>query len=214
MKLRAFAFAVVAISIPAAAQRDFLTADEVDQVRLAQEPNERLKLYVHLARLRLDMLEQMFAKEKPGRSALIHETLDEYTKIIEAIDTVADDALKRKVALDEGMVAVAKAQKEMLEVLQKFADSKPKDLARYQFSLRQAIETTEDSLELSQQDLQERSAKVVEKSAREKKEIEAMMQPKDLEEKRAAEKKTAETEKKSKAPTLRRKGEVVTPPKR
>ena len=195
---------------PLAAQRDFLTADEIDQVRIAQEPNMRLKLYVHFARQRLDLLQQMFASQKPGRSALIHDTLDEYTQIIEAIDTVTDDALKRKVAVDEGVAAVAKAEKEMLPVLQKFEESQPKDLSRYSLVLKQAIETTSDSLELAQEDLKTRSTDVDAKAKREKEEIEAVMQPKDLEEKKADEKKAADAEKKGrKPPTLLRKGEEI-----
>jgi len=190
-------------------QRDFLTADEADQVRLVQEPNERLKLYTLFARQRISLLGQLFAKEKAGRSSLIHDTLEDYTRIIDAIDTVADDALSRKIAIDDGMKAVAEAEKEMLETLRKFEAGEPSDLSRYEFALGQAISTTEDSLDLSLQDLQSRSAEVAAREAREKKEIEAMMQPKDLEAKRAAEKKAAdEASKKRKAPTLRRKGEV------
>ena len=199
----------LALALPVAAQRDFLTADEIDQVRLAQEPNERLKLYIHFARQRIDLLQQMFASQKPGRTALIHDTLDDYTKIIDAIDTVTDDALKRKVLVDEGVAAVAQAEKEMLPVLRKFEESGPTDIIRYKLSLTQAIETTADSLELSLEDLKTRTVGVETKAEREKKEIESVMQPKDLEERKAEEKKAEVDQKKQrKAPTLMRKGEV------
>jgi hypothetical protein len=206
-----YALILLLLSAPAAVYaqgRDFLTADEADQVRLAQEPNDRLKLYIVFARQRLDQVQQLMKTGKPGRSAVIHELLEDYTKIIEAIDTVADDALKRKLTIDAGIAAVANSEKEMLASLKQIEDSEPEDIQRYEFALQNAIETTEDSLELSLQDLGGRSAEVLAKEAREKKELEGLMQPKDLEAKRAAEKKAVEVEKKRKAPTLRRKSEL------
>jgi hypothetical protein len=193
------------LAVPMLAQGDFLTADEVDQLRLTQEPNERLVLYLRFAQQRLDLVEDLVAKEKPGRSVLIHDALEQYTEIIDAIDTVADDALRRKSSIQKGMEAVTESQKKMLVTLRKVDESRPPDLARYDFVLQQAIETTADSLELSMQDLSQRTAEVEAREEREDKERESMMQPKDVEQKRAAEKK--ETEKKRKAPTLYKKGE-------
>jgi hypothetical protein len=204
MKLRYIAILLLAAG-PMLAQRDFLTADETDQVRLAQEPNERLKLYLYFARQRVDLLQQAIAREKAGRSALIHDLLEDYTHIIEAIDTVADDALQRKVAIGIGITEVANAEKEMLTNLTKIQDSQPKDLPRYEFALKEAIDTTKDSFDLSQEDLKTRTQEVDAKVKKQKEELESMTAPKDVEAKKAAEKK--ETETKRKAPTLRRKGE-------
>jgi hypothetical protein len=211
MRCTAAALAFTAV-LPAFSQatRDFLTADEVDQIRAtAQDPAARLKLYVQFAKQRVDMLTQSVAREKPGRSAFIHQTLEDYTKIIEAIDTVADDALQRNVDLAEGIAPVAEAEEKLLAALKRIQDSSPADLERYKFALITAIETTEDSMELAKEDLAERKRDVNVKLREEQKKREAMMTPTEIENRRASEQKKAEEEKKQrKAPTLRRKGEV------
>jgi hypothetical protein len=206
MKCWIFLFALMAAG-PLCAQRDFLTADEADQIRQAQEPNERLRLYVHLAKQRLNIAQSVLSKDKPGRSILVHDALEDFTQIIDAIDTVADDALKRKLDIKEGMALVTAGEKELLAGLEKIQDSQAKDLGRYEFVLKQAIETTRDSLETSQEDIGARAAAVEAKEEKEKKELESMMQPKDLEAKKAEEKKAAQAENKRKPPTLYRKGE-------
>lgn len=199
-----------ALLLPAgllSAERDFLTADETDQIREAQDPNERVKLYIFFARQRLDLVEQALARDKAGRSVLIHDTLEDYSKIIEAIDTVADDALKRKLALGQGMLEVVEGEKKLLGQLEKIEKSQPKDMARFQFVLSQAVETTKDSLDLSQQDLGARQTEIEAKVKEEKAEREAMMAPKEKAERKEAATK-ADGPAQRKAPTLRRKGEV------
>ena len=122
--MRWAAFLVLACSA-FAQDRDFLTADEVDQVREVQEPNARLKLYVQFAKQRLALMQQFLSKDKPGRSALIHDTIEDYTRIIEAIDTVADDALKRKVAIEEGMKLV------VMHTMTRFLEGHPLAFAKW-----------------------------------------------------------------------------------
>jgi hypothetical protein len=202
----------LSLAAPLAAQRDFLTGDEVEKIREAQEPNLRLKLYADFARERVDLIKSLLAKDKTGRSVLVHDTLDEYCKILDAIDTVADDALGRKLDVKAGLGAVASAEKGALPLLQKIQDSHPRDIERYDFVLKQAIDATTDSLDAAQEDLGQRATEVEARERREKQEREASMSPveregQQAEAKKAAEKKAEDESKQKTAPTLYRPGE-------
>ena len=200
------------LAAPAAPQRDFLNSGEVQQIRDAQEPNLRLKLYADFSKARIDLVKNLLGKDKPGRSVMIHDVLEEYCKILDAIDTVADDAIARHVDVQAGLGAVAAIEKDMLPLLQKFQDSQPKDLDRYDFVLHQAIETTSDSLDAAQEDLGKRTEEVKSRVDQEKRERMESMSPVEREAKQAADQQAAEKQaeqeqKQRKAPTLYRPGE-------
>jgi hypothetical protein len=111
-----------------------------------------------------------------------------------------------------GLDAVASQEKQMLPYLQKVADSHPRDLERYDFLLKQAIDATNDSLEAAQEDLGQRTQEVVAREEKEKQERLDAMAPVEREgqiaqEKQAAEKKAVQESQQKKAPTLYRPGE-------
>jgi hypothetical protein len=205
-------------SVPAFAQRDFLTPDEVDKVREAQEPNARLRLYLLFARQRMDQLQQLLAKEKKGRSILARELLEDYAGIIDAIDSVSDDALKRKVDIALGVSAVGDAEKRFLAQLRKVQEAAPSDLDLFHVALQEAIAATSDSMELAGSDTDKRAMELAAKDEAEKKESERIIAAEDSKGKSAeapagdpktADAKTADDKPKRKPPTLLRPGEKL-----
>jgi len=201
----------------AAQNRDFLTADEVDQIREAQEPNQRITLYIKFARERVELARNLLSKEKPGRSIMVHDALEDYAKILDAIDAVADEALSRKAELKVGLNAVAKGEKEILPMLEKIRSSQPKDLDRYDYALKNAIDSTTDSLAMAEEDLGKRTRDVEARQEREKKARDEASAPVDKD--AAPDKKPAtdssgsssgsDQQQQRKPPTLMRKGETL-----
>jgi hypothetical protein len=194
-----------AVAVCLAQDRDFLTPDEVDQIRELQDPNDRLALYIHFARQRIDLVENYLAKEKPGRSIFVHNTLEDYSHIIEAIDSVSDDALRRHKPIDKGLIVVLDAEKEFLDKLGKIQDANPRDLDRYKFVLTEAIDTTTDSRESNLRDSNQRSGELAATDAKEKKEREAAMPSKEVKERKKAAQ--GQEEQKKKIPSLYKPGE-------
>lgn len=205
--MRLFIIVFLCSGFAAAQDRDFLTPNEVDQVRETQEPNERLALYLHFAAERMDLVKQYLAKDKPGRSIFVHNTLEDYNNIIEAIDTVSDDALKRHIAIDKGTMAVINAEKTYLDELQKIKDNPPRDFERYRFVLDQALATTSDSRDLAMEDTQKRSAELTAQDEKERKEREAAMPTAEAKQRKQEREENADEQQQKKIPSLYRPGE-------
>jgi hypothetical protein len=133
--------------------REFLTDYEIDQVREAQEGNDRMKLYIQFARARMDGIEKELAatgkaaKPLEERGARIHDLLYEYGKILDAIDDLSDIAQNQKVAMRKGVAFVAHNEPELLKRLKAIDERNPPDREAYRFVLNEAIESTESSLE-------------------------------------------------------------------
>ena len=197
---------LAALAMPLAAQkrRDFLTAEETDKVRQAQDPNLRLPLYLTFAKDRVAQINQLISRDRAGRSALLHDLLEDYTKIIEAIDTVADDALLRKIDITKGMALVVPAEESLLTALKKVDEAQLADKTRYSFVLNDAIAATKDSIELSKENLGDRSKDVLAKQQKEEEERQADLTPAEAKKQQDAK---ANDDKQKKAPTLRRPGD-------
>lgn len=191
--------------------RDFLTDHEADLIRENQEPEHRIGQYLHFARLRIELVRQALLREDAGRSKLIHRNLEEYGRIVEAIDFVIDDAAADQVDLADTLKMLAEREKEFLAALERIRENPADDHWTYEFVLEDAIEITRDSMELTLEDLGDRGRRILEADAREKKRQRALMTPERRKEVEKVEKKVQaeEQEQKSKSPTLLKPGETL-----
>jgi hypothetical protein len=152
--------AVLLVAAPAFAAHDFLTTSEADQVREVQEPVARIQLYLTFAKQRLDQLHSALAKNRAGRSGEIRQLLEDYTAIVDAIGSVSDDALARKLDLTLAPPIVIEGEKKFLDELNKVQSSAPSDLEMYNFELKDAIAATSDAIDTAGEDLGERGKEV------------------------------------------------------
>lgn len=152
---------------------DVLSPDEVDQIRdAAQEPGDRLKLYIQFARGRLDAAEKSRTDPQVKNHAQaihdwLHDFLDIYDELDENVDTYAD----RQDDLRKPLKAVIEADTEFqsrLRALQAPANATPQETTEYQFVLATALNAVDDGAQDHRQLLAEQDEAAKHKKKREK----------------------------------------------
>ncbi len=191
--------------------RDFLTDYEVEVLRERQDLKGRLAAYTKFAALRLELVEQLRKTQEAGRAGRIHRVLEEYGRIVEAIDVVIDDALLRGRKLEDALEGLMETEGRWAARLEALGGEEQEDAWRYEFVLEDAIAITRDSLELLAEDLGDRKRTVALQEETAKRRQEASMAPerrKEVRQEREDEAAAAQ-ERERKRPSLLRPGEKL-----
>jgi predicted nucleic acid-binding Zn-ribbon protein len=152
------ACSLLVLAWPASAQyqREPLNDKEIDELRdAAQEPAERIKLYIVFARDRLVSLEQMRADPKvKDRAQQTHDKLQNFLDVYDELNGNIDTFVERKADLRHPLKSLIEADTEFqakLRALKTAADASPQEAEKYEFLLSNAVDTVDTSLQDHQQ---------------------------------------------------------------
>jgi hypothetical protein len=150
------------LAVPTFAQKhhDPLNQLEIDQLRdTAQEPVERLKLYVEFARARLQALDKARSDPKVSdRGQETHDRLQQFLDVFDELNDNVDTFAERKEDLRKALKAVIEGDSEFqskLRALKDAAGTTPLETKAYDFLLTNAIQTVDRSLDDHRQLLEE-----------------------------------------------------------
>ncbi len=138
-----------------AQQTDYLTRDEVTEVREAQEPVKRVRLFLNYAELRLTVVEKILEAASGGKPPRGDDLQDAMNNYIRAID---DAAANLEIFLERGGVDLRKLRQPLrkigtdllarLKSIQSPFEGARTDL---RWDMEDALETTQDLLTLEKQ---------------------------------------------------------------
>jgi hypothetical protein len=160
--------------IPAQAQKgDFLTGEEEDKLREAQDPSDRIGVYIDLGQVRLDRLEKYRREPKNSEydvEAFLKKQLDEYLSLNEELRNWIDGQAERHGDMRKGLRKLVEVYSKQLEQLRGIQQAPGNYAAAYAGSLPDAMTDVSDLLDgatkaLSDQQKQFAESKEQEKAA-------------------------------------------------
>ncbi len=187
------------------AQRpNVLTEEEEQKVREAQDPSERIELYLTLAQARLDRFEEARkktpeaqAEEGPSPDSL----LSDYIVLTDEWKDWIDYQYQRGGDMRRGLRAVLDRGPRQLEQLRRLGSAPDASRADYRDTLLAAVDDLSDALDGATRALGEQQKKFLDEKREEKAAAQAAKQRRKDEEKRAKEeKKLRKREDRKKAP--------------
>jgi hypothetical protein len=151
--LSCFAVLLV-VSLPAARARvpqekkDYLTETEADKIRDANNPSDRIKLYVGFADDRLKKFQYELTRTvaERRRSEVLNGLMNAYSGCVDdAADQIAD-AKEKQMDIHASLKLLESKGKEFLETLQKLEQGNGPDYDTYKDNLEDAIQATKDAV--------------------------------------------------------------------
>ena len=146
--------AVIALLVSAGRadrRRDPLNQNEIDQLRdAAQDPEQRLKLFVSFARARLTAIEQTRSDPKATeRAQKAHDQLQDFLDIYDELNDNLDTFVERKADLRKPLKIVIQADAEFqarLRAWKSAPDAPAAEASQYEFLLNTALVTVDTSV--------------------------------------------------------------------
>lgn len=135
---------------PAAARpqhKDYLSDEEADQIRDADTPSLRIKLYLSFAEDRLKKFDYEINRTIPERrrSEILNGLLNAYVGCMDDAADQIDVAREKQMGIRDALKLMQTKGKEFLELLEKYDKSGP-ELDTYRDTLEDAIDGTKDAL--------------------------------------------------------------------
>lgn len=129
---------------------DFLTDEEQDKLREAQEPSERIQLYLDFEQVRLARFET--ARSNPAVTTedigkYLNGLLSQFVSLDEELKSWIEDHYDRNADMRKGLRAVLEAGAGQLEQLRRIQQSPDASSPAYADTLRDAIDDLTDTLD-------------------------------------------------------------------
>ena len=166
-------FLLAPVVLARAQKGDFLTGEEEDKVRQAQDPSGRIEVYVDLAQVRLDRLDK-FRKEPKNSEydveAFLNKQLDEYLSLNGELRNWIDEQAQRHGDMRKGLRKLLEVYSKQQGQLRSIQQAPGNYAVAYAGSLQDAMTDVSDLLDgatkaLSDQQKQFADSKEQEKAA-------------------------------------------------
>jgi hypothetical protein len=151
----------VSLGVAAGAEKaDYLSDDEVDQLREAQEPSERIEKYLSFAQIRLARFDD-YRNRPPNADydipGYLDTQLDQYIHITDALKDWIEDHFDRRDDMRAGLKKFLEMGPHQLDQLRHIEQSSDPYAAAYRKSLGDAIDDFTDALDGATKALSEQS---------------------------------------------------------